>query len=511
MSYEDAKDSIVELNEARIDAIREGIEKEIEAYEDLIEAKKEELDAERDLHDFRKNIQKQTKDIASLERRIASLSGSSAASDIAERRKLEQQLMEAKEGLNDTYYDHSRDAQSAALDEENEAYALSKEKYIERLEEQLKDTETLISNSIMDVMLNADTVYNELNTMANTYGITLSDELTQPWKDASAQAIKWKDELKLSMTSGEYASLIGEGGAVTAFANGVATKLQGSWTKAQTAAKNYAGYLTGAELKNGFTNTLTGFGNQIQTIIDKWNGVKAAADAAYTAQTRQVTVGGTGTGGGGGGELPGNNGGYVEPPKKEEPKKTKTMHADGQLRARTVVPIEFTETYTTVGGVTYLPIPGTDYYVKKSDVKFGSAPYGTKRYKYYAKGTTGVSKDQLAIVDELGPELMLRANPETGRLDYVTAGTGIVPADLTKNLMEWGQFTPDSMNLGGGVNVNMINNAVNKPEFNFSFDALVKAENITEETLPAVKKLVTQELNRFTKELNYALKGKGAR
>ena len=37
------------------------------------------------------------------------------------------------------------------------------------------------------------------------------------------------------------------------------------------------------------------------------------------------------------------------------------------------------------------------------------------------------------------------------------------------------------------------------------------AENITEETLPAVKKLVTQELNRFTKELNYALKGKGAR
>ena len=90
-------------------------------------------------------------------------------------------------------------------------------------------------------------------------------------------------------------------------------------------------------------------------------------------------------------------------------------------------------------------------------------------------------------------------------------GTGVVPADLTANLMEWGQFTPDSMNLGSGVNVNMINNAVNKPEFNFAFDALVKAENITEETLPAVKKLVTQELNRFTKELNYALKGKGAR
>ena len=91
------------------------------------------------------------------------------------------------------------------------------------------------------------------------------------------------------------------------------------------------------------------------------------------------------------------------------------------------------------------------------------------------------------------------------------AGSTVIPADITKNLVEWGQFTPDAMNLGGGVNVNMINNAVNKPAFNFAFDALVKAENITEETLPAVKKLVAQELNRFTKELNYALKGKGAR
>lgn len=47
-AYEDAKDAIIDLEEARIDMIEEGIEKEISAYEDLIEVKKEELDAERD-------------------------------------------------------------------------------------------------------------------------------------------------------------------------------------------------------------------------------------------------------------------------------------------------------------------------------------------------------------------------------------------------------------------------------------------------------------------------------
>lgn len=525
-SYEDAKDSIVELNEARIDAIKEGIEKEIEAYEDLIDAKKEELDAERDLHDFRENIKDQTKDIASLERRIAALSGSSAASDIAERRKLEEQLQQAKEGLNDTYYDHSRDAQSAALDEEAEAYTLSKERYIERLEEQLKDQETLIQNSIMDVMLNADTVYTELNELADLYGVDLSDSLTLPWKNASAQAIAWKNELQTSMTSGEYAALIGEGGAVTAFANGVATKLQGSWAKAQTAAKNYAGYLTGAELKNRFTSTLTGFGNQIQAIIDKWNGVKKAADDAYAAQTREVTVGGVvtpTTGSDSNGSGGGGNTGATTTTKATTP----TVKLRGLMKTSREMILgskSFVDKNTeTINGTKYYRDSKTGYYYKISDLnskrKYDGGrttgwaiPKGTWFYTKHAQGTTGTTRDEWAITDEpqFGDELVLVPTPQ-GNLSYMRKGTGVVPADLTANLMEWGQFTPDSLNLGGGINVNMINNAVNKPEFNFAFDALVKAENITEETLPAVKKLVTQELNRFTKELNYALKGKGAR
>lgn len=524
MSYEDAKDGIVELNEARIEAIREGIEKEIEAYEDLIDAKKEELDAERDLYGFRKNIQKQTRDISELERRIASLSGSSAASDVAERRRLEAQLMEAKEGLNDAYYDHSRDAQSTALDEENRAYALSKEKYIESLEEQLKDAETLIQNSIMDVMLNADMVYNELNTLADTYGVTLSDELTQPWKDASAQATAWKNELQASMTSGEYAALIGEGGAVTAFANGVATKLQGSWTKAQTAANNYAGYLTGEELKNKFSNTLTGFGDQIQGIIDKWNGVKAAADAAYVAQTRTASVGGGGSGSGSGDNTGGNTTGNVQPTpppvaRVDDRILNKYKLTSSQILDLGYGPITLEEferllrNYQIKYSAVYKQVANTrDIERSLKKVMYGEYVSGPLAVRKYAKGTIGTTRDEWAVDSEpwLGDELVL-VPTESGNLSYMRKGTGVVPADLTANLMEWGQFTPDAMNLGGGVNVNMINNAVNKPEFNFTFDALVKAERIDENTLPEVKRFVQQEINSLVKQMNYAIKGKGGR
>lgn len=159
----------------------------------------------------------------------------------------------------------------------------------------------------------------------------------------------------------------------------------------------------------------------------------------------------------------------------------------------------------------YDPLSNIIAAIRYTTSRYGSLSKGW-RGSGYANGTTGTSKDEWALTDEpqFGDELVLVPGKD-GNLSFMRKGTGVVPADLTANLMEWGQFTPDSMNLGGGVNVNMINNAVNKPEFNFAFDALVKAENITEETLPAVKKLVTQELNRFTKELNYALKGKGAR
>lgn len=445
-----------------------------------------------------------------MERKIASLSGSTAASDVATRRKLQAELNEAKANLDDEYISHSRSAQDAALDAEQEAYTLSKEKYIEQLEEQLKDTETLIENSIMDVLFNADTVYTELNNLADLYGIDLSDSLTQPWKKASAQAIEWKEELARTLSASELALITHESGAVTAFSNGVATKIEGTWSRVQTAARNYAGYLTSSELSNGFSRTLTGFGSQIQAIADKWNAVKRAADDAYAAQTRKVTVGGnvnyssgggTGSSGGSGGSSGSGDG------SKKTPETAKTMHASGQLFVRTVVPTNIVATHKTVGGVTYVPIPGTDYYVKKTDAPFGSAPYGTTKYKYYAKGTTGVLEDQLAIVDELGPELILRANPKTGRLDYLTKGTSVIPAEATTELMKLADIGVDGLTMpqfDSGVNV--LTNYISKPELNIDIAEFVHVDKVDKDTMPQLEAMVDKKINDFSRQLNYALK-----
>ena len=504
-AQEEARDGIVELNEARIDAIKEGIEKEIEAYEDYIDVVKESLDAERDLYDFKKKVTDQTKDINQLERRIASLSGATDAASIAERRKLEAQLLEAKEGLNDTYYDHSKDAQQNALDSEAESYREAQEKRIEDLEKTLEDTETLIYNSMMDVLFNADVVYQELNDLTDKYGDILSDELKEPWEKAAQQATDWKDELQETMGS-LYTTLLGENGEITLFASGISEKLSGSWDDAKSAVETYSDFLTGSELGSNLSNTITGFANQIQKIIDKWTGVKNAADSAYRAQMTANDVGGNDNSGSE------NGNGYQQytSPKKyyctatyNEGTKvlTSTGVGDTQQQAEDNALARLEDAYHDYKiaiGVDEDAIPNMWYRNKHK---------AQTHTDYYAKGTTGTKRNQWAITDEpqFGDELVLVPGKD-GNLSFMRKGTGVVPADLTANLMEWGQFTPDSLKLGSGVNVNMINNAVIKPQYDFSFDSLVHVDNCSQETLKDLEKMVDSKIDKFSKDLNYSIK-----
>lgn len=514
-SYEDAKDGIVELNEARVEAIKEGIEKEIEAYNDLLDVKREELDTERDLYDFKKNIEEQNKSIADTERKLAALSGSTAAEDVAERKRLEAQLVEQKGSLNDTYYDHSMSAQQNALDEEGRYFEEAQQRRIESLEAMLENTEELIVNSMMDVMLNADTVHNTLNEQADIYGVTLSKELTQPWLDASAQAIAWRDELKKDMTEGEWASMIGEGGAITAFSNGVATKLGGSWDTAKTKAKAYSDFLTSAELKKNFSGAITTFVSYLQDIVDKWNEIRNAAVAA-TAVTPTVPSGGyTGGGDDGGNPVPAPT---PTPPKKEAP----TVKLRGLMQTSREMILgskSFVDENTeTINGVKYYRDSKTGYYYKISDLnskrKYDGGrttgwaiPKGTWFYTKHAKGTPGTTKDEWAITDEpqFGDELVLVPGKD-GNLSFMRKGTGVVPADMTQKLFELAQIpTSDLMR----KNMTAIVPNITKNEFKneFNFDSLVHVDHCDQNTLKDLERMVDNKINQFGKQMNYALKG----
>jgi hypothetical protein len=128
-------------------------------------------------------------------------------------------------------------------------------------------------------------------------------------------------------------------------------------------------------------------------------------------------------------------------------------------------------------------------------------------YGIYAKGTLETDRDQFALTDEswIGEEITLAAG-KNGQLQYLKKGSAVMPADISANLVEWGKLNPDMMNIGGGANLNMISSAINKPEFNLSFDSLVHVDHCSQDTLKDLEKMVDTKINQFSKQMNYAIK-----
>lgn len=574
-AYEESKDAIIDLHEARIDAIKEGIEKEIDAYNELIDVKKKELEAERDLHDFKKDIEEQSKDIATLQRRIASMSGSTDAATIAERTKLEAELRAAQDALNESYYDHSIDSQSDALDDESEAFEKSKNDYIEKLEKTLEDTETLITNTMYTVLGNADIVLENLNTIADERGVILSEELLQPWEDASVKAEEFKN-----YATAEVSSLINEDGIITTFnttakmlfekafgsgetaANKFKTQVSNSIniikTKLETENPNITKYLK--DPWNDGVNAANTFSTETGKVLDKLvtnaksaaNQISSYADGIIqdmrNAQAAIDATGGSGnSGNGGNGSGNSNNDsgtGYTinntQLSKSDVLNLQKLLNAlfsgnltlDGIFGTSTMSALKSAQQklknlgYDTPTNGLYNAKTRTamrnyiqDQINKMRKDNNGSSMIGQAIQRYntylswvpdaYAKGTTNKKDDGWAITDEpqFGDELVMYATPE-GRLSYMRAGSTVVPADLTKELMKIGELGISGLqNMGGAIQgINLMSNVINKPEIKLDIENFLHVDNVTQDSLGELKKFAKEQINVMFRQLNYGLK-----
>lgn len=513
-SVSDTEQDIVGMWESQIDVSQEYIDTLIESYQDYIDVVKESLDAERDLYNFKKNVKKQTKDIASLERRIASLSGSTNAADIAERRKLEEQLAEQRESLNDTYYEHSMDSQQEALDKESQAYEEAMNRFVENLRDNLdlalQDMDGFITGVASAVTTNAPTILGVYKNL----GIAVDDALLSPWQEITDAMEGFTTEGGLAIMN----SWAKDGGIFDTFASNASDYLTSIWTDAnidpddafENAIVNKVGKIKEAIRSN--VETSKGYLTDLYDVKDssvnpppsgdvdnnnqngKYNrtNVKALQEVLNTVFNAGLTV----------------DGGFgqktIQALKNAQTKMG--IMADGKYGP---------QTRSAIIGYIDKQIASWKHLGGSSMIGQGVQAYMAAKMKLpiqLAKGTMGLKQDQFAITDEswIGEEITLAAG-KNGQLQYLKKGSAVMPADISANLVEWGKLNPNMLNAGASPNVNMISNAISKPEFNITFDSLIKAENITEETLPAIKKLVTQELNRFTRELNYAIKGKGAR
>ena len=555
-SYEDMKDTIIDLNEARIDMIEEGLNKEAEAYNELIDLKKEALDAERDLYSFRKDVQKQTKDIAALERRIAGMSGSTDASTIAERTKLEAQLREAKDELDDTYYNHAMDSQSNALDDELEAFTKSSEDYIKSLRESIKDTNALIEQTFIDVMQNGEIVLETLTDLSNTYGFQLDEYLTSPWENATDESLDFETyatqhfsavynavNTKTSELTGYLKAPweAGEGQAKTFSEQ--AQKYMGEevvgWAEA-----NYKDQLTATleypwdDSKGAYQSWGDGITSMLQSKISEAKEAGRQIAEALSVETSSY-VGNSG--GNGSGDT--NNKDIV----KGSSNWAYTYNEGVKTLQEILVNIfgigldkyGIDGQYGESGGETWeavkamqrvIGVAQTGKYDATTSRKLESYlkqmgqvaysndhPEAAKIYEKYwkktpaamfAKGTLGTSRDQLAITDEswIGEEITLAAG-KNGQLQYLKKGSAVMPADISANLVEWGKLNPNMLGITNMTDgISLMSNYINKPEIKVDVENFLKVGTVSRDTLPELEKLMDKKIDTFAKQLNASIR-----
>ena len=192
-AYEAAKDEIVDLNKARVEAVKDGMQKELDAYKELIDAKKKSLEADKEAHKWAKEVAEKEKNIADIQRKLAALAGDNSTSAIAQKKKLQAELLKAQAELDEAYYDKSIEDQQDALDKEYENYEENQQKEIDSLEEWIDDREQIIKDSFDLVKENTQVVYDELLKLSQEYGIEISDEIIAPWLAGKDAIGEYKD------------------------------------------------------------------------------------------------------------------------------------------------------------------------------------------------------------------------------------------------------------------------------------------------------------------------------
>lgn len=454
-AYHDAQDAIVDLNKTRIDAIKEGIEKEIDAYEELINKKKEELSVEKDLYDFQKGVADQQKNIADIQRKLAALSSDNSASAVAKRKQLEAELVEANAELEETYYDRSIENQQNALDKELEDFKEEKDAEIEKWEEYLTNVEQVVADSLGIVQANATEIGNTLTEKAQEYNLTVSDAVLTPWKDGA-------------LAVSEYQT------AFDTAASSTTTKLE--------------------EMKNKW-----------QEVIDKM------------VEAGQIDVN----------NINAENANYAAAEKTPEPKpseskpnnnntnKDKAIVVGGKINASGA------KIYSNINGTGYSQYFANDpiytvlseqgEWLKVRHHKSSSGVTGwfkKGQVKAYAKGTLGVDKDQWALINELGEELVMRAD-DSGKLSFMTKGSTVIPHDITENLMELGQLDPTDILNRNRPQITPSKSVINNNmeiHVDASVSELIHVEHLDGNNLDEITKVVDKAWDKKMQGLNSAIK-----
>lgn len=360
-------------------------------------------------------------------------------------------MEKAEEELSEKYLDRSYQDKQDALDKELESFQEEKNAEITKWEEYLDNVETVVADSLTLIQANASGIYDTLNAKANEYDLTLSDAILTPWQDGALAVSDYQETFDTAASS------------TMDQLEGIRLKWQeiidtmNEAAKADIAANNKAN-ASYVSAKNPTVTTKP----STTTTNKPTSSQQAPSSSSGPAVGSSVTVKGSAT------HFSGNSGG---------------------VKMASFVPGGSYEVYQVSGSQVLIGRGGVyTGWVNKSDLVG------------YAKGTTGVKENQLAWIDELGEELIIR--PQNGRMAFLEKGTGVVPADLTANLMEWGKLDPSIMLEQNRPFISAPHVVNNETVISLEYGDILHIDNFSGDKPEDLSKMIDKAFDKHMKELN---------
>lgn len=528
----DAIKSVYEMRQAILDIVRDGIEKETEAYNELIEAKKEALSDKYEAKKRKDEVAEYQKKITLIERQIAAMQNDTTAETTAKRKQLEQELLEAKKELEDYYYEQSYNDQQEALDDQNESFQEAQEDRLDELETSYEKQNQVIEDFLKNVTENHQVVFDELKKLSEQYGIDITENILKPWQDAEDALKHWQEAIGqggAGLTGGTWKEdekgwryYKNDGSLATGTQNIDGEKyqfddqgyMQTGWQKDDSGKWNYFDKESGAAKKNQWItddeygrkyyvkNDGTMADNEIVEIngkkyffqkdgplgINKW--IESGGNWYHTDASGQVLTGWY-----------------------KDGWKWYYLDDDGKMLSSQWVDYKGNKYFLHKDGAmafrTYIKETGSDVYKwvdedGKYDPSRDTTHPDLSKYSvaYYKNGTYGAKFNQLAKLNELGDELALHAN-KRGDLSYITKGTSVIPSELTKQLVSAAANPKEWIMQNLGINGKTSSGQPPAPSIVFSSPLVVVQGNANEDTVGLIEDMLQKAVPEIcNKEIN---------
>lgn len=405
--------------------------------------------------------------------------------------------------MNDTYYDHAKQSQQDALDAEKTAYEETLTKMVEgmrtSLEEATTNMQTFLDSVTIAVSMNADTVLDKYQSTE----LYLSPALTNPWEAAKKAVGEYGGDANNLM------DVWAKDGYFAKFSSEAGTNLKSPFNAGKTAADEF-----GKSVGSAMTNVYTNIQSNVQKSVTELDKIKQKYKEINDEVSRPPS---------GAGINNGNGGGQILAPRTDVyqlqqminglfSSMVKPLGIDGIYGPKTKAAIAEIQTklgITPTGLYDEKTKQAMQAWLNKQNVGswFRKVGFGIPA-AMYAKGTIGTTHNQWAITDEpqFGDELTMYATPE-GTLSFMRAGSTVIPADLTRELIDLPKVVDGLINrpkFDSGIN--MIANAINKPEIVIDVENFLKVDRVDKDSLPQLEAMMDKKIDTFAKQLNYSIK-----